>query len=628
MPEQIDPRKLMRSVQVGFDKMKHFRRNRMKILSQYVGRLYQSRRQDNLGSNKAYPINYIYKAVTTLVPNLVYNEPKASISTEYMDYRPYAETLGLQVNHLAYEINLRMTLRLALTDAIISAGWIKTGIGTSSQTIDLDGVLHDPGQPYADRVDPDDMVVDPWARTLEESYYTGNRFRVSKAMLRESEIIKNEDIDKLASRFDFPTFAEASLMSHSAESQNAMTANNGAVEYVDLVEVYLPYEEQIVTMPYDPTGTSYNKKYLRTVEYEGPERGPYHMLGFAFAPDNIMPVAPALMWLDLHDMGNKIARKVARQAERQKTILAYEASAWEDAADIRDADDGETVRVDDVKAIQEINFGGAEDDGYKYVDWAERHFSDIAMNIDLLAGEGTNEPTATQAEITQANTSVRLADMQNMVYTFTGDVMRDMMFFIHTDPLIQQPLVKRVQGVDTQVHYTPEMREGDVLDYRMKVVAYSMARQDPNVKVRRLIEFAANVIPAFAGAMQLIGPMFNIEAAMKIVGREMGIDELDEVINSAAVKQYTQRAQQLLDAGIPLDQKMLQSLMNPGMTQAAGIMETGPSAGPGMKPGQPNPSGNTKQGVTPNVEKNMIRQDTAGELQSTFNSANAYSGAA
>lgn len=626
MPESVEPRKLMKSVQVGFDKMRHFRRARMRILTQYVGRFYQRRRQDSLESSKAYPVNFIYKAMTTLIPNLVYNDPKGRISTNYLDYRPYAESLELATNHLVYEINLRHTLRMVLTDAVILAGWLKTGIGTSGQTLDLDGTLHDPGQPYADRVDPDDMTVDPFARTLEEAYYLGNRIRVAKNYLLEHRILREKEINKLQTRYDYPNWSEATLMSHSADSANYLAVNQGPVEYVDLVEVYIPYEQKIVTIPYDPSGHGYQKEYLREVEYEGPETGPYHMMGFAFAPDNIMPIAPAMMWLDLHDMGNKIARKIARQAERQKTVLAYEASAWEDAADIRDADDGESIRVDNVDAIKEVSYGGANEEGYQYMEWAERHFSDIAMNIDLLSGEGTNEPTATQAEITQANTSVRLADMQNLVYSFTGGVMRDLMFFLHTDPFIQLPLVKRVNGVDQQVHYTPEMREGDWADYHLKVIPFSMARQDPNVKVRRLMEFAANVIPAFAGAMQMLGPAFNIENAISIVGREMGIEELDEIINSEVIQSQVQRMRQLLDAGVPLDPKVLKTLMNPQQGQVAGVMHGAP--GPGMKPGQPNPGGNMRQGVTPQTEANMMHQETAGELQSTYGRANSFAGAA
>ncbi|MFP3786273.1 hypothetical protein, partial [Burkholderia sp. SIMBA_024] len=129
--------------------------------------------------------------------------------------------------------------------------------------------------------------------------------------------------------------------------------------------------------------------------------------------------------------------------------------------------------------------------------------------------------------IVQANSSVRLSDMQGLVYHFTAKVCRDLAFFLHTDPLIELPLVKREEGRDRQVVYSPEMREGDWMDYQLKIVPFSMARQDANLKVSRMMEFIANGIPAIAQAFQMLGPAFRLEQTIDLVGRQMGIEELD-----------------------------------------------------------------------------------------------------
>ncbi|MFP3386102.1 hypothetical protein, partial [Tritonibacter sp. SIMBA_163] len=118
-----------------------------------------------------------------------------SVTSNFLAYRPYAEILGLATNHLANEIQLRDTLRMAITDAIFTCGWIKTGISTRGETLDIDGVGHDVGQPYADRVDPDDMTVDPWARRLEEAIFVGNRYRIAKEVVRSLGIASDEQID-------------------------------------------------------------------------------------------------------------------------------------------------------------------------------------------------------------------------------------------------------------------------------------------------------------------------------------------------------------------------------------------------------------------------------------------------
>lgn len=607
MPSYLrDPKKLTRIVNASFRTMTRFTKARHLILKQYVTRFYGEK--DPAAESRAFPLNLIYQATTSIVPNLVYADPKARVTSTFLPYRPYADVAELALNQLVEEIELRRTLRKVLTDAIFCAGFLKTGLGVSGQTLDMDGFIRDIGQPYCDRVDPDDMLLDPVARQWEEQRLIGNRFRADLETLQDSGMFDPDQLRQLTSRYQMMGVNdEASSLSGSDryEADDAGPA-------VDLVELWIPYDQVIVTLPW--TGNDeVAPEVLRAVDYEGPEEGPYQMLGFAFVPDNIMPVAPAMVWYDLHIMANKIARKAASQAERQKSVLAYESSAWQDAQEIVDASDGASVRVDNIEAIKEVSFGGVNDDAYQYIEWAKQQFSEMAMNIDLLSGTGSDEPTATQAEMLQANTSVRLSDMQALVYQFTADAMKQLFYFLHTDPLIELPLVKRVAGRDEQVFYSPEMREGDWLDYNIKVRPYSMARQDPNVKVRRLLEFSGNVVPALAQAFQMLGPAFNIENAINIIGREMGIEELDEIVNSEALHMQLGRLLQLIEQGVPVDPKVVQTMLT-GQGMAMG----GPGPVGGVRPQQPNPMAALSGGLGPSQERNAMQQETAGELQQTF----------
>lgn len=53
---------------------------------------------------------------------------------------------------------------------------------------------------------------------------------------------------------------------------------------------------------------------IRIVDWEGPESGPFCILGFSEVPDQTMPLAPAATWYDLHNMINVLYRKMRRQA--------------------------------------------------------------------------------------------------------------------------------------------------------------------------------------------------------------------------------------------------------------------------------------------------------------------------
>jgi hypothetical protein len=128
-----------------------------------------------------------------------------------------ASNLALATNTLARRIRLAHTLRKTITDALFGPGFIKTGIAVSGQTLDLENNIFDIGAPYADRVDPDDMILDPGAREWDEQLFVGNRFRVPKLDLLESGLYDNGMIETLCSRYDGGQFRkEASSLAGDA----------------------------------------------------------------------------------------------------------------------------------------------------------------------------------------------------------------------------------------------------------------------------------------------------------------------------------------------------------------------------------------------------------------------------
>jgi hypothetical protein len=172
---KIDPQSLSKAVDASFHKFGHFRRARLAMMAQTVGRFYRAERQ--AGDGKAAPINLMYQAVSTLIPNLVFNDPKVKITTPILAYRDYAELLSMAVDYTTEKINFRDTLRKVIFDAIFMAGFVKTGIAAGDD-LHHDGGDTSLGRPFAERVDPDDMILDPMARDWDEQAFIGNRFRV------------------------------------------------------------------------------------------------------------------------------------------------------------------------------------------------------------------------------------------------------------------------------------------------------------------------------------------------------------------------------------------------------------------------------------------------------------------
>lgn len=606
---KIDPKTISKAVDISFSKFDHLRRGRGRFLAQLAGRFYSRQAVGDQEHRKASPMNLMYNAVTTLIPNLVYNDPRLRIATDILPYRTYADELQLAGNHLVQKIRLRQTLRKVILDAIMMAGFIKTGIGDNGEFITMDDEDVLVGQPYAERVDPDDMIMDPVARDWDEQRFIGNRFRVAEDDLLNSGLYDPDMIAKLPGTYDGNNNQSRDEAAGLMGDKSGQEFSGEVERYIDLVEIYLPKEQIVVTLPYQHNAVQ--DQFLRVADYTGPERGPYHMLGFTPISNNVLPVAPAGIWYDLHILGNRIARKMSRQAERMKRVLAYTDAAGEDVEQIAEADDGETVRVQDVNQIKEVQYGGTTNDSYNWVEWVKKEFSQQSGNIDLLNGTSTNSPTATQAEMLQANTSVRLADMQNSVYDFTAMVSGDLIYYLHTDPLIQLPLVKEQNGINpqtgmaerqpVQLSFEGGQQQGEWLDYNITVKPYSMARPDPNQQVRRKLEYASNVIPAAAQAAALLGPGFMIGPFLKRIAEETGIEDADEFINDDAFQQW-------------MMMRMRMQTGDPGKAQ--GQLATPQLGAIQTNAGQPNPQAmGPTGGISPDQEGNMQAQEAAGQLQ-------------
>lgn len=587
MPE-ITPEKVSRVLNAGFSKMSVMRTARVRFLNQMVGRFYSRIQAGNSEELKASPVNLLHTAATTVVPNLVFENPQIKIRTDVLEYREYGSVLELATNHLLREMDFRMTLRKCVIDSIFAAGFLKTGIATSDRIISIDGVDINLGQPFAERVDPDDMILDPNARDWDEQAFVANRFTVNK----EDAIAQGIDPDLImrsSSRFDNPR----GLREASALTGAASHTTEQLFEKVDMVDVWIPSEQKVFTMVWRPTHAS--NQFVKVSEHVGTEKGPYHMLGYTFVPDNILPVPPASIWYDLHIMANRIARKIARQADRMRRVLLYDGEAVDDAEVIRDSMDGETIRVNNVEGVKSVDYGGTTEDAYTYMDWIKRQFSEQAGSLDQLSGQGVNAPTLGQSEILEANANVRLADLQNMVAQFTSKAANDLKFFLHTDPLIELPLIRRANGQDEQVLYTPEMRQGTFLQYMATVVPYSMNRQDPNVRARRLLEFASTAVPAAAQAAQMLGPAFKIDKYLQTIAREIGLDDVDDWIDFQDFR----------------DIFMAQFLSTLNQGNAGQISGVGNSQIGQPNPGQMGPTG----GVGPSAERNQNRQASSAEFQ-------------
>jgi hypothetical protein len=507
---------------------KVFRENRLKLMREAVGHNYS----DNGAIDKV-PINLMELALNIYLQRLVAQNPKVAISTFYPQLKEIVTRFEIAGNRLIEEINLGKTLETAVSAAMFSKGIVKIYLNRSK--VEVGGVYHDSGQVAVDAISLDDWFEDMTVEKNENGQFEGNYWYCTIDEALEMFPDTKED--------DF-TYREEQTNANDKDHQISEGETSDRREFkrtVKMMDIFLKKQNLIVQAVastadqddyQDPIG-----KILRVFEWKGPENGPYRKLGFAELEGNTMPVAPAMHWYDMHDLSNRLFRKLGRQAERQKTVVGVRPGADRDGNATLDASDGDMIKLDDPKNISEFKTGGIDQATLAYVLVLKDLFSYFAGNLDMLGGLGAQSETLGQDQLLSASASMRIQKMQKEVTTFTTEVLQDLMWYLWYDPNPnQQDIIKTVPGFESiaiAVPFKPDDREGDYLQYNIKMEPYSMQHQSPESKMQGIRTILLEMVGPLTPFMQQQGVTLNIEKLFKTVAKLSNISELNDIIEYA-----------------------------------------------------------------------------------------------
>lgn len=613
MPDQFGPKDLQDLVHVGFKRTSRFRKARLQFIKSFCGAYYDK----EYGQFGEEPFNLVFNAIRSIIPQIVMNNPKHHVQSEYLNYRDYSEMLQKEMDLNAQQLNLAKIYRRWIVDALFTMGILKTGLAGSDSVISVDDEsMLDPGMLYTDNVDFDNFVFDPrHTGPIEEAPFMGDRIRVRRDVLLESGLYNNELVERLPK----VTQTEHRDGVEGLSKKQASTGDLTPTDEVEIVELYVSESNTIVTVP-GSKNTSYDD-YLRIEDYYGPKEGPYTFLSFTPpVPNNPLPVSYVGIWYDLHLAANDMMKKIIDQGLRQKDIVAYRGTAADDAQEALDARDGEAIRVDDPQGINTLSFGGQNRGNDELVGRLSMWYNMMAQNPQGMAGQKMDAKSATEAQILSQNTSVGLEDMKNLVYQGAAEEGRKRLFYLHTDPLKETPImVRRPEPtpngsvmVDRQITLTPEARRGEWVDYNLSIQPESMARVDANSRMRRAMEFVSSVMPAAAQAAQvafMLGTPFNYARFISNMARELGVEWLDECL-------YDPQFQQQLAMRMQMGPDIVASMGQMAAPSQAPMATTSGQGGPTGQGGQQGISGevgqNGRVGRPTRLEQSQSQQQQEG----------------
>jgi len=489
-------------------------RNRM--LAQYANSWYSG----GVGA-VSQPINLIDQVVSIICSLLIGGNSRGAVKAKRGVNNPnakmFAQSLQLALDDLCGEIKLSQnTLRPIVRDSLFGMGISVAGV-MKSHTVELGGYLHDYGQPYCDAVDFADYIVDRHARNRQEMHYEGYRYRLPIQYVAESGLFKN--YDQLVPNLRL--YGQKARPEEISKGDKMDKSGEEVFPSVELVNLWLPDAGMIVTLPPEGQGT----KYLREVEWDGPEDGPMNILGYKFFPNTVIPIPPVYLWLSIHKTVNLMVNKMRDLCAREKTIAVGDLSNPTDKQLIKDSEHGDFLLLQGgADNVKEITFGGFNPQSMPFLQFMLGMFSQIGPNLKAVGGRGVMAETVGQEQMLQARAMQEIEDMTQQVYNFTRSIMKKLAHFLVTDPVRVRNFQQDVEGIPYELTYHSSKIEGILDDYDIDIEPYSLGRMNPEIRYQRIMQLLSQVVIPLAPLAMQQGSYPSVDAIVKELGEYLNVD--------------------------------------------------------------------------------------------------------
>lgn len=520
-PQQLA--KLRDSMQWSKKRLNPFRRKYKETLEQYVGHHYG----DN-GTPERVPINMLRLSVDIYSRQLAAKEPRVIALTFDQSMKAQAIKLESATNKVLRQIDLGTTMRTVVKSAMFMAGIVKIGLAGGS---DAQSFGYKTGVPYVDPVLFDDWLHDMTARKAGEWDWCGNRYRVPYDYVMENQYFNKDAVKKIAMPDGQYEDLFGEPRSHHLSQGDGLMADEYQ-SHIELWDLYLPNDGLIITLPAEGDGPP-----LRVQEWTGPDHGPYRWLMFGTVPGNVMPSPPAQMWIDTHDLLNRLFIKLGRQAERQKTFTFASgiAAANKRGERIMDVQDGQVIQSDDPSSVKEVSTGGIDAGNMAFTMELRNIFSYMAGNLDAIGGLSQQAETLGQERIIKGSSSELIGDMADTVLRFAEDVTQDVSWWIYHDPVSTIPIEISVPGYDRKIfsRWTPEDRQKRIDTFNLRVEPYSMKPQSPSQRLNTTFQIIQQVVVPFAQQLQMQGVDVDVEALVQMAAKYADLPELLDIFKKS-----------------------------------------------------------------------------------------------
>jgi hypothetical protein len=270
-------------------------------------------------------------------------------------------------------------------------------------------------------------------------------------------------------------------------------------------------------------------------DWTGSQAGPYKFLSLGTVPDNIIPASPAVNLKGLHDLQNRLHRRMEQDSDAHRVVNAYAPSGADDAERLRTAKRNSWVRMNDPKSVTQVEMGGVDQRDQALALFIQEEYDRFAGNLGLMGGLNTQAATLGQEEMLMGQVSRMEADMRIAVVGFASESILDLGRLMWEDQTLELRSSLEVgnSGVEIPLNWTPEYRMGEFEDYDFRVEPYSMVFKTPEQKLQELYQTLQQLAPLWP-MFQASGASLDAQAIVEEIARLKNRPEFKRFITFAA----------------------------------------------------------------------------------------------
>ncbi len=503
---------LLKSIDWSMTQLTKPKTERIESIRQFTGNHYGVKTND-LNT----PVNFLKLATDIFLRVLSPRNPRCMITTKYSELKPTAATFQMAVNEIPERIGLAKTLKRLVMEALFSVGFVKVGLHTTGTALG-----YEYGESFVDIVTLDDIILDMSAKRMDLIQYIGNTYWLPFDKFMDTADLPKEVRRKLSAD-DHELIGD-----HGEMRAESIGSDGNATEYekrIKLRDVFIPHEG--VMMTYAIT----DRVKLQDVEWEGPERGPYHVLGFTEVPGNLMPLAPIPSWRDLHKLANVLYRKLGNQADDQKTVLGFSGASEEDIAAFKGASDGDGIPYSGSEP-KTLTAGGVSQTTLAFWLSLKDVFGYFAGNLDSVGGLAAQTQTVGQDKLLSEAANAQMQDMSEATKDATEGIFESLAWYEWNDPMGEKIIQKKIPGTEMTipVPWNAEAKMGRFDLFDMKIDVHSMQDDSPQSKLQKLDLVMERYIAPFLPMIQADGGRLDMVDLMRIIAKYTDFEELAEII--------------------------------------------------------------------------------------------------